>query len=116
MNFLTALKSSHSLNFNNTHFKIKLKGKQYYVGYKSVKAQSTPRSYDHLSRYGTTRPRTFNINSGKYALGNNPNDKSDYSLIHKVLELETDKMIKIVIKWKRQQMKTVVTILKNKFT
>lgn len=51
---------------------MKFNGKDYFIGYKKVDADPTSRNYDHLSRYGEKTPRFFTINSGKYALGNNP--------------------------------------------
>ena len=58
------------MSFNDTHFTLQYNSNKYSIGYKSLNGDSTPRRYKHLTRYGTESERTFNIRSGKYALGN----------------------------------------------
>ena len=72
---------------NQSHLKIYLNNKQYSIGYKKIIAEGTNRNYQHLSRYGDQNGRAFNIKSGKYALGNNPNKISDFSTIRNVFYL-----------------------------
>lgn len=64
-------------------------------------AESTSRSYEHLSRYGKKVKKSFTINSGKYALGNNPNTQESYSSIRKVYQIDSAKITQFIIKWKR---------------
>lgn len=78
-----------------------MQGKHYAIGYKKVIAEGTPRNYAHLSRYGDQYERGFHINSGKYALGNDPNKISDLTQINKVLKLESSRNFIILIKWNR---------------
>lgn len=66
---------------------MKFNGKDYFIGYKRVDGDPTPRNYDHLNRYGEKTPRYFTINSGKYALGNNPSTEQNLSRIRRVLKL-----------------------------
>ena len=70
-----------------THFTITSNDKQYSIGYKRLNGDPTPRQYDHLSRYGDQVGRSFNIKSGKYALGNNPKTEVDLTSIRNVLKL-----------------------------
>lgn len=99
---------------NKTHLKVTLNSKIYSIGYKKIIAESTGRMYDHLSRYGDQVNRNFNIRPGKYALGNNPNKISDLTQIKKVLKLESKKNIFLLILWKRESMKTFISISKEK--
>lgn len=100
-------------NFNSTHFKIELNNSKYSIGYKKIIAEGTNRQYSHLSRYGEQYQRQFNIRSGKYALGNDPNKISDLTQISKVLKLESKRNIIILVKWNREGMKTVIKINKE---
>jgi hypothetical protein len=102
--------------YNSTHFKIELHGVQYAIGYKKVIAESTNRYYAHLSRYGDQYERSFNIRSGKYALGNDPNKISDLTEINKVLKLESKRNYIFLVKWNREGMKTLITIKKDEIT
>jgi hypothetical protein len=67
-----------------------------------------------LSRYGDQYEKSFQIRSGKYALGNNPNKIEDFTQINKVLKLESKRNIIILVKWNREGMKTLITINKAK--
>lgn len=79
-------------------------------------ARGTPRRYDHLSRYGQLAGRSFNIRPGKYALGNDPSTAIDFSEIKRVSQLESQRMMFFVIEWKRYQMKTFISIPKDRLT
>ena len=75
VHYLTDLEkdSNEMFSYNSTHIEIKTKqGTTFKIGYKTLEANPTPRNYAHLTRYGTQSERSFSINSGKYALGNNP--------------------------------------------
>lgn len=80
---------------------MKFNNREYFIGYKKVDADPTSRNYDHLSRYGEKTPRIFTINSGKYALGNNPSTEQNLSKIRRVLKLSNSKLSKYVIVWER---------------
>jgi hypothetical protein len=86
-NKLKVFVSNENYRYSDTHFIISLNGKSYELGYKRVNARSTPRHYDHLSRYGQQYSRSFSIRPGKYALGNDPNDIKDFSQIKSVAQL-----------------------------
>lgn len=98
------------LRYNSTHMLITINNKEYSIGYRRLNGDATPRRYDHLSRYGEQGPRSFNIRSGKYALGNDPKTEVTLSEIQAVYKLESDYVKKIIIRWKREQMKTIISI------
>ncbi len=87
-----------------------MKSRTYEIGYKRVNARPTPRSYSHLSRYGTRSPKNVQIHSGKYALGNDPNSISDFSQIKKIYSLASKNEQFYIIQWKRDKMKTIIRI------
>jgi len=99
--------------FNNSHFHIEVKGRRYSLGYKMIKAEATSREYLHINRYGGESGRSNNIQPGKYALGNNPNKISDWSTIQKVYTLSSMHYTFFMIKWKRNHMKTLISIKNN---
>ena len=86
-NILQKLVPDQKFSYNKTHFTITSNDKQYSIGYKRLNGDPTPRQYDHLSRYGDQVGRSFNIKSGKYALGNNPKTEVDLTSIRNVLKL-----------------------------
>lgn len=109
-NLIQKLKPDENFSYNSTHFTISLNSKKYSIGYKRLNGDATPRNYDHLSRYGDQFGRGFTIRSGKYALGNNPKTEVDLTTIRQVYKLQSDYLKKIIIKWNREQMKTIITI------
>ena len=54
------------------------------------------------------------MKSGKYALGNYFKTEANLSTIRKVLVLQSDRITKFVVLWARDQMKTLITIPKQK--
>jgi len=54
------------------------------------------------------------VKSGKYALGNYFKTEANLSTIRKVLVLQSDRITKFVVLWARDQMKTLITIPKQK--
>lgn len=87
-----------------------MNGRAYSIGYKRVEARGISRSYQHLSRFGDRSSIYVTINSGKYALGNDPTTARDLSEIKYVHIIKAPQLTVIVATWKRYGMKTVVTI------
>lgn len=109
-NSLQPFTPSEEYSHTDTHFRIKHSGREYLLGYKRVKAGSTDRHYEHLSRYGGRQERSFSIRPGKYALGNDPNDIKDFSSILRVSSLQSQRYRFFLIHWHRYGMKTIISI------
>ena len=109
--YLTDLSTAKNSMFshNGTHLSIKSRDGTFHVGYKRLSGDPTPRNYAHLSRFGDKSPRSFSINSGKYALGNNIATEKSITSIRKVSIVESSTLTKVIVLWKRYGMKTIIT-------
>lgn len=113
---LQPLQNHSLLSTNKTHITLKINHKEYRISYKRVVAESTPRNYAHLSRYGSSVQRSFSINSGKYALGNNPNKIHEWSSVKDVSVVNTPSLSIFLVEWNRPGFRTVLTVNKSKTT
>ena len=110
---LEELPASSMLKYNNTHLTLSVSNKEYQISYKKVIAEPTPRNFEHVNAQGTKSNRAVTINSGKYAMGNNPNKISEWSSVKEVSVVNTDKLIIFVVEWNRAGMLTVLTLQKS---
>lgn len=101
--------SGSALRHNNTHLTLVVSNKEYHVSYKKVVAEPTQRSFEHVNAQGGRSIRAPTINSGKYAMGNNPNKIEEWSSVKDVSVITTDRLTVYVVEWGRAGMLTVLT-------